>query len=159
MNRREFTFGLLAGAAGFLLAKVLGDSAAFAQSGQRFSAIVVDTKPLEARGASGAAAIIRPQLQASLQREMAGRIGRGGPTLVVRIETVFLAASAIEGGGRRSASYSDYLEGEVIAGQQRFPLFATQSSSMAGAWYAPDNEARRLRALAVQFAGWVSRKV
>jgi hypothetical protein len=158
MNRREFTFGLFAACGGFSLASVCG-SGALAQTGKRFGSIVVDTRPLEARGASGAAAIIRPQLQASLQREFAGRIGPGGPPLVVRIQTVLLSPYAGGGGGSREASSSDFLEGDVSAGGERFPLFVSQDSSAGGAWYLPDNEARRLRALADQFAGWVRRRV
>jgi hypothetical protein len=158
MNRREFTLGLVAAAGGVALSGIPGGGA-LAQTGQRFGSIVVDTRPLEARGAGGAAVILRRQLQESLQREFAGRIGRGGPPLVVRIHTVYLSPLAISGGGRYGAGPSDYVEGEVIAGKERFPLFATQSSSMHGAWYLPNNEQLRLEALARQFAGWVSRKV
>jgi hypothetical protein len=158
MNRRELILGLAAMAASLPAASILGSGFALAQTA-RFGSIVVDTKPLEARGGRGAAAILRPQLQASLQREFAGGIGRGGPELIVRIHTVYLSPFAGDSGGRRGVSGSDYLEGEVQAGRVRLPLFATQNPSMYGAWYLPDSEARRLRALAVQFAHWVRRKV
>jgi hypothetical protein len=109
-----------------------------------------------------AASVIRPQLQASLKRELAGRVGRGGATLTVRIETVFLASYAGDGGdGRRGggSTGSDWLDGVVIAGEQRLPMFVTQHPSVGGAWYLPQSEVNRLRALAVQYAGWVARKV
>lgn len=157
MKRRVFLLRFALFAVGLSMAPWLGEAASAQE--QTFSRIVVDMKPLEARGGGAAAAILRRQLQASLQRELAGRIGRGGPTLVVRIETVHLAAFAGEGGWRSGYSPSDWLEGEVIAGHLRFPMFVTQHSGFAGAWYLPDNEARRLRTLADQFAGWVGRKV
>jgi hypothetical protein len=131
-------------------------SAGFAQ-GRTVSRIVVDTRPLEARGGRGAAAILRAQLQASLQREFAGSIGRG-PELVARVNSVLLSSG--EGGGDDSGSvHSDYLEGEIVIGKERIPILVTVSSDTAGAWYLPDIEQRRLRALADSFASWARRRV
>lgn len=153
MDRRTFVTGLAA-------ALPLGlASGALAQPSQRIRSIVVDTKPLEARGASGAAAVLRPQLQASLQRQFAGRIGGNGPALVVRVQTLMLGAFAGPSGGTLGMSSSDYMEGDVTFGAEKFPLMVTQDSSAGGAWYLPDNRERRLRALADQFAGWVARRV
>lgn len=160
MNRRAVLAGLTATIAAAPLSLTAGAGRAFAQGGQRFSRIVVDMQPLIARGGSGAAAIIRPQLQASLQREFSGRIGRGGPALTVRVHTVLLSGSVVPGGRRGGGTSSDYLEAEVIAGTQRFPLLVTQDAlSAGGAWYLPDNEPRRLRALADSLAAWVARRV
>ena len=158
MNRRGFVGGIAASAAALMFAGVFSD----ARAAQSFRGIVVDTRPLEARGGGMAASVIRQQLQASLKRELAGRVGRSGPTLTVRIETVFLASYAGDGGGGRRASGStgsDWLDGVVIAGEQRFPMFVTQHPSVGGAWYLPQSEVNRLRALADQYAGWVARKV
>ena len=155
MNRRAFVTGLAAVMAGLTLPHWLGGGAASAQ-GQTFSRIVVDTRPLEARGARGQAAIIRPRLQASLQRELAGRVGRRGPLLTVRVHTVSLSSFI---GNDRGGVPSDYLEGEVIAGREGFPMLVTQSSDSGGTWYLPDNEARRLHAIADSFASWVRRRV
>jgi hypothetical protein len=143
-----------------VLASSLSPGERVLAQGQSFSRIVVDTRPLEARGAGAAAAILRQELQAALNREFAGRLGRGGPVLIVRLQTVSLGPFAGPGGsGERGFSSSDYLEGDVSAGSARFPMFVTQDSSAGGAWFLPDNDARRLRALADQFAGWVRRKV
>jgi hypothetical protein len=155
MNRRVFLSGLAALAAGLSLPAWLGRGAA--AQGQTFSRIVVDTKPLQARGAAAAASVVGPRLQASLQRELAGRIGRGGPVLTARVHSVQLSSyTGVERGG---GVPSDYLEGEVIAGGQAFPMLVTQASSSGGAWYNPDNEVRRLIAIADSFASWIKRRV
>ena len=155
MNRRDFLSGLGAIVAAFTLPHWLGGDVASAQ-GQSVGRIVVDTKPLEARGAAGQAAIIRPRLQASLQREFAGRVGRGGAVLIARVHTIQLAGFA---GNDRGGVPSDYLEGEVIVGGQSFPMLVTQSADVAGPYYASDNEARRLYAIADSFASWIRRRV
>lgn len=154
MNRRAFLSGIAAFTAGIALPHWLGDEA-HAQ-GATFSRIVVDTKPLEARGAPAAASVIRPQLQAALQREFAGRIGRGGPTLIVRVNTVYLASYT---GATRGGVPSDYLEGEIVIGSQVQPMLVTQSSDVGGGWYVTGNEARRLAAIADSFASWIRRRV
>lgn len=155
MNRRAFVTGLAATMAGFTLPHWFGGCAASAQ-GQSIGRIVVDTRPLEARGGGGQAVIIRPRLQASLQREFAGRIGRRGPVLTVRVHTVTLSSFI---GNDRGGVPSDYLEGEVIVGREGFPMLVTQSSDSGGTWYLADNEARRLRAIADSFASWIRRRV
>jgi hypothetical protein len=154
MNRRVFLSGLAAFAAGLSLPSWFGGVAA--AQGQTFSRIVVDTRPLQARGGGAAASIIGPRLQASLQRELAGRIGRGGPVLTARVHSVQLSTFT---GVERGGVPSDYLEGEVIAGGQAFPMLVTQASSSGGAWYSPENEARRLIAIADSFASWIKRRV
>jgi hypothetical protein len=154
MNRRAFLSGLAVFAAGLSLPHWFANEAA--AQGQTFSRIVVDTKPLEALDAHRAAAIIRPRLQAALQREFAGRIGRGGPVLVARVRSVQLASYT---GATRGGTPSDYLNGEVVAGGEAFPMLVTQSSDVGGAWYLPDNEIRRLNAIAESFASWIRRRV
>ena len=154
MDRRSFLLGFAAFTAGLSLPHWLGSEAA--AQGQTFSRIVVDTKPLEARGGAGAAAVIRPRLQAALQREFAGRIGRGGPALVARVHSVQISSYT---GPTRGGVPSDYLEGEVVAGRELFPMLVTQSSDIGGAWYLPDNEIRRLQAIAESFASWIRRRV
>jgi hypothetical protein len=154
MNRRAFLSGLAAFAGGLSLPHWLGGDAL--SQGQTFSRIVVDTRPLQARGATAAAAVIGPHLQASLQRELAGRIGRGGPVLTARVHSVQLSFYS---GATRGGVPSDYLEGEVIVGGQAFPMLVTQASSTGGAWYLPDNEARRLISIADSFASWIKRRV
>jgi hypothetical protein len=154
MDRRAFLSGVAALAAGLSLPAWLGGDAA--AQGNTFSRIVVDTRPLQARGGGATASIIGPRLQASLQRELAGRIGRGGPVLTARVHSVQLSFYS---GATRGGVPSDYLEGEVIVGGQAFPMLVTQASSSGGAWYAADNEVRRLIAIADSFASWITRRV
>lgn len=154
MNRRVFLSGLATFGAALSLPAWFGRDA-FAQ-GQTFSRIVVDTKSLQARGGGAAASIIGPRLQASLQRELAGRVGRGGPVLTARVYSVQLSSYT---GRDRGGTPSDYLEGEVIVGGQAFPMLVTQASDTGGAWYSPDNEPRRLIAIADSFASWIKRRV
>ncbi|MCC6946492.1 MAG: hypothetical protein IT539_01880 [Bradyrhizobiaceae bacterium] len=159
MNRRIFLHGVITVLAGVPLARLTGETA-WAQAPARYSRIVVDTKPLEQRGGSYSASIIRPQLQAALQREFAGSIGRGGPVLTVRVNTVLL--NGAPAGGRRDGGgpVSDYLEAEVTTGTLHFPLLVTQDALTAGgASYLPGYEERRLRALADSLASWVRRRV
>ena len=47
----------------------------------------------------------------------------------------------------------------MIAGSQAFPMLVTQASSTGGAWYSPENEVRRLIAIADSFASWIKRRV
>jgi hypothetical protein len=154
MNRRVFLSGLATLAAAFSLPTWFGRDAA--AQGQTFSRVVVDTRPLQARGGGAAASVIGPRLQASLQRELAGRIGRGGPVLTARVHSIQLSTYT---GVERGGVPSDYLEGEVIAGGQAFPMLVTQASSTGGAWYSPENEVRRLIAIADSFASWIKRRV
>lgn len=154
MNRRAFSNGAVATVAACALT-MLCYGAALAQAGG-FSRIIVDAKPLEVRGGSGQAAVIAPRLRASLQREFAGRIGRGGPALVVRVHTVQLASFT---GRDRGGVPNDYLEAEVIAGPVRFPILVTLSSDAGGAWYLPGSEVRRLEGLADGLVNWVRRRI
>lgn len=156
MNRRELLTGAAALAASLPLLRWLGTDA-FAQGAERFSRIVVDTRPLEARGGRGAAAVVGQRLRASLAREFAGRIGGRGPSLVARVHTINL--SPFTTGADRGGVPSDYLEGEVVAGDLRFPMLVTQPSNIAGRGYLSENEIQRLQSLADSFAGWIRRRV
>lgn len=161
MNRRAFLSAFAAaGALTVALPFAPGADQAWAQAPARFSRIVVDTKPLEARGGGYSASVMRPHLQAALQRAFAGSLGRGGPTLIVRVRTVVLSSSLPGSGGRfGGGSASDYLEAEVSAGGETFPLLVTQDAAASGAWYSQGYEPRRLRALADALAYWVRRRV
>lgn len=156
MDRRAFLSGsaaVLAGAAALLSPA----GKALAQSGQRVRRIVVDTRPLEGRGGRGAAAIVGARLRESLNREFAGRLG-AGPDLVVRVHTVLLGTMPMGGGDGFAGPSSDYMEVDFAIGGRREPLLVTLSSDSAGVWYLPDNEPRRLRALADSAASWIGRR-
>jgi len=155
MNRRIFLHGLGAALAGAPLA-VLAGVPALAQGRQTFSRVVADTRPLEARGGGGAAAVLRPYLQQSLQRVFAGRIGRG-PVLTARVQTLQMASFA--GSDRFGGVQSDFLEGEAVIGQERIPFLVSLPASTAGSGHLPGSDEWRLRALADAFAGWIARRV
>jgi len=156
MNRRAFLLGLAAVLAALPFARYFSTET-FAQSGRSVSRIVVDMSPLEARGARGAAAVIGQQLRASLPKEFAGRIGRG-PVLTVRIHTVLLAHYS--GGNEDFGGIpSDYMQGELVIGNERIPLEMSVSADSGGTWYVPGFEERRLRALAEGFASWARQRV
>ena len=76
--------------------------------------------------------------------------------LTARVHSVRLSSYT---GADRGGIPSDYLEGEVIVGSSAFPMLVTQASSSGGAWYLPDNEQRRLIAIADSFASWIKRRV
>jgi hypothetical protein len=160
--------GALAALAGALAGVALtGPAAAQATT---FRAITIDTSPLARLGASRAAELIHRQLERELPAAFAGRItgARGAPTLVVRIAALSLAGFAGDGGGNGGGATvaTDYLEGEALvvpAGSRtpaaRVPVLSAVPSSSAGAWYAPDNDLRRIHYIVSHFAGWVAKKV
>lgn len=154
MNRRTFLSGFAAAGASMLLPGLFGEFALAQKQG--IGRIVVDTRPLEARGAHWAAATIRPLLQQSLQRQLAGRIGRG-PTLTVRVHSLLMAPFA--GQDRFGGMPNDFLEGEAVFGQERVPILTSLPASVGGSGHLPGTDALRVRALVDAFAGWVARRV
>jgi hypothetical protein len=160
-------------ALGGALAGVVSAAAATPAAAQSatYRAITIDTQPLARLGAARAAELIRRELQRELPAAFAGRItgARSAPTLIVRVTALSLAGFAGDGGGNGSGGSTvntDYLEGEALvvpAGSrtpvQRVPVLSAVPSSSAGAWYAPDNELRRINYITSHFAGWMAKKV
>lgn len=130
----------------------------------RLSGIRVDVGPLAARGYGPQAALLREDLSAALARAFAGRLGGGGPSLVVRVRSLSLNPYAGSGGrGFGGGLQSDYLDGEALlvgrngAVLARHPQLSALPSSSGGAWYDPESERRRVAAIAEHYAQWLSR--
>lgn len=128
-----------------------------------FRTVAVDVAPLRAKGLGLYAEEVRAALESELQQAFADRIGRSERRLVVRIDGISLRSYAGGGSPRfgGSGTQNDYLEGEaLVLGRRgevlaRHPQLSAVPSSSGGAWYLPDGETRRLRALAAHFAGWL----
>ncbi len=139
--------------------------------GAAISAIRVDVAPLARRGWSGPTlAAFERALQGALRSAFAGRMSPAGPTLVVRIDSVALAAyagaDAVAGrgiGGGGGASQNDSIDGELLlvgsgnAVLSRKPLLAVLPSFTSASWRSPDGEVRRVTALASAYAEWARR--
>ncbi len=158
-NRREFLATLVAGAA---LATTLIAGAASAATPGRIS---VDVSRLAATG-GGANAV---RIRAVMERELAGALGpslqRQGASLVVTVNGISMPSYVGGGAGLSSGSGVDGLDstatlvgadGRVIAS---WPIVSSSPPSAAGAWYAPDIDARRIDNMARTNAGWIRRYV
>jgi hypothetical protein len=98
-----------------------------------------------------------------LRRVFAGRIVGRGPRLVVRVTqlhiTGFPGRASGRGGGASDAMEGDALivgpRGEVLA---TYPLFTTLVAA-GSTRDAPDNEPRRVAAIARNYAQWLVRRI
>lgn len=143
----------------------LAPLAARAQGQAGYGSVAVDVGPLRAKGLGEYADIVRGTLQRELAAAFADRMVRGGPRLVVRIDGVSLRSYVGGGSGRLGGGgmQNDYLEGEALvlgrggAPVLRHPQLSALPASSGGAWYLPDNEARRLQALCNHYASWLRR--
>ena len=151
-----------------LAASVAAEGAALAQAAPpRFSAVLVDIGPLQAKGLGPFADYVRSALQAELGKAYADRLGggRGAPRLVVRIDGISMPAYVGREGSRSFGGgiSNDYLEGEALvvaaSGQilTRHPQLSALPSNSGGAWYDERSEQRRVVALAAHYAGWLRR--
>ena len=111
-----------------------------------------------------------PMVKAELERTLAEILGpayqpRTGNRLVVTIGSIWLASYA--GGSRWSdgGSSNDTLESTAALYDRKGKLLAshsirsTETSGGAGAWYLPDVDQRRLKALARNNAWWIKRYI
>lgn len=143
----------------------LGGPAIAHAGAARFHAIIIDTSPMAAKGVPNLAARVRAALAPALAQELAGRVATGdrrAPDLVVRVDAFELATT--DGSDSFFSGELDYLDGEVsvVSGRnvlETFPLTTRQSPQVAGAWYLPDNEQRRMVFIAGSFAQWVRQKL
>jgi hypothetical protein len=150
-------------------AALLAGGPATAQSGPRFGRIVIDVAPLVAKGLGGGyAERVRQLLTASFAKEFAGLVGGSGPTLVVQIKSISMS-SFVDGGGAfrwdsGGGPGNDYMDGTLITQSgktvlSRVPMLGALTATSGGAWYLPDNEDRRLKALSDFYAYWSRRKL
>jgi hypothetical protein len=151
------------------VAAVFATSPVCAQTAQSFGRIVVDVAPLVEKGLGGYAEHIRRLLTAAFAQQFAGLVGGRGPTLVVQINSIQMSSYTGGGGGGpfrfdSGGAGSDYMDGTLItrAGNtvvSSVPMLAALTATSGGAWYLPDNEERRLRALCDFYASWSRRKL
>jgi hypothetical protein len=161
-----FVIGALA--TGPLPAAADGASSPFAGAAAaqvRFRAIKVDVSPLAENGLGPEASWMAQDLPGRLQAAFAARMAprdAAAPTLVVRIDQVFLGAS----NGNPSQPFGIYgardnIEGVgmVVAPNGKtiatYPLFSTQSAFTGGSVYEVGIERRRVDDLASSFAYWL----
>lgn len=163
-TRRQFLTSSLAGAA---LAPLLpAASPALAQSAPIGSVRVEFTQTVtEAWGSN--VRLVSAELQRTLSEILGPEFRQGaGNRLVVTVRSIWLASYAGGGGGGKPSdggASNDYLESTVTlydrAGRQlnSWPIMSTELSGGAGAWYLPDVDQRRLKALARNNAYWIKR--
>ncbi|HLW90516.1 MAG TPA: hypothetical protein VKS78_04340 [Roseiarcus sp.] len=171
MNGIRFVRG--AAAIGFLGVAVLA-SPAMAQTASlppdtHFKAIKVDVRPLAQEVGEPTAGWVAQALPAALQAAFAGRLApgdRAAPTLVVRVDKVFLGASgpgSLDPDGADKAR--DNMEGAgVIVGPNGrtlgvYPMFTVLDTYTGGTNYEVGTEQRRIGELAQSFAYWLPRQM
>lgn len=138
-----------------------------AQSAPRFAAVRVDAGPLAARGGQGAAALIQTIMPGKLQEVFGDLIAPGArtlPTLVARIDTLYLTGFADTPAGNSLIRAQDTMTGAglVILGRRteaETPLRVTLPPSYSGTWYTADIDTRRIDSLSAQFAYWLRREM
>jgi len=132
-----------------------------------FSDVRVDARPLLAKGGGLPAEALAADLTAALRKNLADRIGGRGPSLVVVLTGLSLRDYVGNNGGRfgLGGTQSDYLEGDaLLVGRRgevlgRHHQLTATPSSYGGAWYDPDNERRRVAAIADIYAQWLARNL
>ena len=134
-------------------------------AGLRFRAIKVDVAPLAQDAGGPTAGWMAQALPGPLQTAFSSRIApgdRAAPTLVVRIDRVFLGVSDNGEVGPTAASEArDNVEGAgvVVAPDGRtlgvYPLFTTLNNFTGGSNFEMGTEQRRVDELAKSFAYWL----
>ena len=168
-SRRDALRGLAAsGAAAFCFAS----DAAVAQAAPRFRSISIDVSPIASRGVPRYAAVVRQALEGPIREQFADRLAptdKSAPALVVRVKSLDLASYAGGSSGNflngGSSFDKDEMEGEgLVVGPrgavlQSYPILSSLNAGASGAWYLPDNEARRVTSISQHFAYWLRRRI
>jgi len=154
-TRRAFLAGSAALATGGL-APLLAQA-----QGAPIGAIRVDASRLGPQGWGENAPRIARSLEQELARQLAPLRQRGGPTLRVTVQGLWLA-SATGGGSPGEGASNDNMDsvadlidrGRVLASHK---IRSTLLASSGGAWYRPDVDERRVAALLENNAQWIRR--
>jgi hypothetical protein len=156
-------------AAALLLVGKAAVAPALARTAGPYGRIIVDVAPLEAKGMGGYARVVQAAVEAAAARSFAGAVmpgARGLPTLIIQVSGLSLSAY-VGGGGLRlndGGAPNDYMQGRLITQMggktlATLPMLSALPATSGGAWYAPDNDQRRLLALAEHFTWWSARKL
>ncbi len=165
-TRRQFLALSLAGATLALLPPAI--SSALAQAAP-IGSIRVEFARTVTDGWGDNVRLVSAELQRTLTELLGPTFRHGaGNRLVVRVNSIWLASYAGGGGGGKPSdggASNDYLESLVTLYDSRgrelenWPIMSTETSGGAGAWYLPDVDQRRLKALARNNAYWIKRYV
>lgn len=128
--------------------------------------VIVDATPLRERGAGILGEALAAQVATEARVALGGRLP-AGTRLVIRLDAVQMSGFPGDSGGgpnsRGGGGSSDYVSGELLLTDgrgnvlARHPQLLALPSSSGGAWYAPENEQRRVAALARAYAAWAVR--
>lgn len=164
-TRRSFLASSLGVTALVLTAGASSASAQFLPIGS----VRVEFAPTVTHGWGENVVIVRSELERTLAELLGPSLQRGaGTRLLVNVRSIWLAAYAGGGGGGKPSdggASNDYLESTVTlydrSGRElaSWPILSSELSGGAGAWYLPDVDQRRLRALARNNAYWIKRYV
>jgi hypothetical protein len=168
MNRKFWRLAIgTVGVAGMIASSsgALSESSPPLSPSAHFKEIKVDVRPIAEAIGNPTANWMAEALPAPLHAAFAGRItpgDRGAPTLIVRIDMVFLGQSGP--GGLQlgdSAIARDEIKGAGIVVDARgrtlgaYPLLTVQDDFTGGVNYEMGSEQRRIGELAQSFARWL----
>jgi hypothetical protein len=147
------------------LAASLAESSPPLGPATHFKAIKIDVGPLAREVGEPTASWMAQALRGPLHEAFAGRLAlrdRSAPTLVVRIDTVFLGQSG-PGGldlGDSSEARDEISGAGVVVGPNGktldvYPLLTVQNDFTGGVNYEMGSEQRRVGELAQSFAHWL----
>lgn len=155
MSRRTFLLATGTGAVAGLLKPALANTT----GAMNFSGILVDVSQMRERGFGIQADWVQQDLVLALKQQFAGRLTRNAPRLLVQVSSVSLGTFT-----GNSDKTSDFMDGRATILDKAnsvlayYPMLLNLPSSSGGAWYLPDVDRGRVRALSVAFARWVERK-
>ncbi len=139
--------------------------------GSTFSSVKIDTSAIRSMGYRDWANALSSAGTDEASRLFASRQNRNAPRLVIRITNVSLSmytgrsGSPGRGWGDSGDSDSDYIDAQAVVVDRNGKVIKTLSqmsvlpSGRAGAWYASDNELKRVQALARNSVQWFERRL
>ncbi len=143
----------------FAIALALGAQTGSSQARDGvYRSVAIDTSRLAARGYRHLAAALKPMLAEELAKAFGPRLGHRGGRLLVRITSIRIPPTS--GDSDADSAGSDRLQAVIIApGRAPIPVLIQLPPSFAGAWYAENNDERRVYRLIEALAEWTARKV